>query len=235
MIIAGMVALTGCSSAAETIPPCQRIRLVITGDLLGAIQSCDCPYGQPGGLDRRKTIFDRIRTETPDAVFIDCGRLWKKQPDSLETALLGDLMDRLQYDFVRHDSAAQGNSSVLNIASIRTMIWNLSDVESDEWDDEQFQSDFFDRLADYDLVIIAGGGMVESRVERRENLTVAYPDTYGSHILVIDMWCQASSSDTTIIDHYEWEAIQTETAAPDSVFKTKIDQFYNQRDNRRER
>lgn len=77
-----------------------HFRLVITGDMMGAINECDCPGGQPGGLARRKSILDAIRAESPDAVFIDCGKLFDNVMSQTELALVWDLLKLLEYDLV---------------------------------------------------------------------------------------------------------------------------------------
>lgn len=76
------------------------VRLVVTGNLMGAIRECHCPSGQPGGLARRKTIFDNIRQEIPDAIFIECGRLTNDKMGNSEIKLLQDLLTELNYDIV---------------------------------------------------------------------------------------------------------------------------------------
>ncbi|NQU04591.1 MAG: hypothetical protein HQ568_00750 [Calditrichaeota bacterium] len=73
------------------------ITLVITSDLKGAIRECQCLYGQPGGLARRKTIFDQIRRKTPEAFFIESGDLTNERN---EIALFIDLFIRLKYDLI---------------------------------------------------------------------------------------------------------------------------------------
>jgi hypothetical protein len=67
---------------------------------MGAIRDCQCPHGQPGGLARRKTAFDRLRSETPDAIFIDCGRLTANNSEAWEGVLLFRLLDSLKYDLI---------------------------------------------------------------------------------------------------------------------------------------
>ncbi|MDP8240601.1 MAG: hypothetical protein P9X24_16035 [Candidatus Hatepunaea meridiana] len=64
---------------------------------MGVIKDCSCPHGQPGGLARRKTVFDNIRKETPNAVFIDCGNLTDK---NVNQELLRELLYKLQYDVI---------------------------------------------------------------------------------------------------------------------------------------
>lgn len=76
------------------------IRVVATGNLMGALKACHCPHGQPGGLARRSTIFRRIREKSPRALFIDCGRLTSDKLDPGESALLRNLVQRLDYDIV---------------------------------------------------------------------------------------------------------------------------------------
>jgi len=76
------------------------VRLVVTGNLMGAIRECHCPTGQPGGLARRKTIFDDIRNETPEAIFIECGRLTNDKMDEEEIEILKVLLDVLDYDLI---------------------------------------------------------------------------------------------------------------------------------------
>lgn len=83
-------------SMAESAP----LRLVITGDLHGAVKDCICPHGQPGGLARRKTIFDDIRRETPDALFIACGSLTDDQNGNELDLLLYGLLFDLHYNLI---------------------------------------------------------------------------------------------------------------------------------------
>ncbi|HHE46555.1 MAG TPA: hypothetical protein ENL08_02480 [Bacteroidetes bacterium] len=83
----------GASSEGDDM----AFRLAVTSDLRGAIRECHCPHGQPAGLARRKTIFDEIRHETPDAVFIECGSLTDSQ---VEPRLLVDLLNELDYDLI---------------------------------------------------------------------------------------------------------------------------------------
>jgi len=78
----------------------EPIRLVVTGNLMGVIKDCKCPHGQPGGLARRKSIFDRIRQDTPEAIFIDCGRLTSDKMDSVEIDLLSNLIEILNYNVI---------------------------------------------------------------------------------------------------------------------------------------
>ncbi|MCF7809476.1 hypothetical protein K9N50_00660 [bacterium] len=73
------------------------LRLVITGDLKGAVRECACLYGQPGGLARRKNIFDQIRREMSEALFIEYGNLTNEQTNPL---LLKDLFNKLKYDLI---------------------------------------------------------------------------------------------------------------------------------------
>ena len=77
-----------------------HFRLVITADMMGAINECDCPGGQPGGLARRKSIFDVVRVETPDAVFIDCGTLSINKMKYNEIDLTVELLDALDYNLI---------------------------------------------------------------------------------------------------------------------------------------
>jgi|GEM_PF-6493791 len=77
-----------------------NLRLVVTGNMKGSYKSCHCPWGQPGGLERRKTIFDRLRGERADNIFIDCGRLTHEHLDSCETAVIMDLMGQLNYSAI---------------------------------------------------------------------------------------------------------------------------------------
>jgi len=94
LLLTAVLALPPAASAES------RVRLVVTGNLMGALKECRCPHGQPGGLARRKTIFDRLRAETPDAVFIDCGKIIRKDTDSSEIVLFGRLMMGLDYDLI---------------------------------------------------------------------------------------------------------------------------------------
>jgi len=105
ILLGGLIA----SSQLVATEKARPIRLVITGNLMGAIIDCRCPHGQPGGLARRKTIFDRIRKESPDAVFIDCGRITGSMTGAGESEvsegwnvweLTGWLMDSLNYNLV---------------------------------------------------------------------------------------------------------------------------------------
>jgi len=87
-------------------------RLVITGDMMGAINECDCPGGQPGGLARRKSIFDAIRAETPDAVFIDCGKLFSDNMSKDEIELSVELLNLLDYDII---SSTKEDHKIVNL------------------------------------------------------------------------------------------------------------------------
>ena len=102
----GVVLVTFITFSLSTFLPFKlqaenHYRLVITGDMMGAINECDCPGGQPGGLARRKSIFDAIRKETPDAVFIDCGKLFSDNMSKEEIELSVDLLNLLDYDLIR--------------------------------------------------------------------------------------------------------------------------------------
>jgi len=79
-----------------------HFRLVITADMMGAINECDCPGGQPGGLARRKSIFDAVRLDKAKTVFIDCGTLLKDDMSTAEINLTFDLLDLLSYDLISY-------------------------------------------------------------------------------------------------------------------------------------
>ncbi|MBT7789717.1 MAG: hypothetical protein HN757_12645 [Calditrichaeota bacterium] len=102
LVILSTLIISSFASASENA----NVRLVVTGNLMGAIRECRCPSGQPGGLARRKTIFDNIRKETPDAIFIDCGRLTRDKvitngfQEKDEIQLLEELYLTLDYDVI---------------------------------------------------------------------------------------------------------------------------------------
>lgn len=96
LVILSTLLIVSFASASENAD----VRLVVTGNLMGAIRECHCPSGQPGGLARRKTIFDNIRSETPDAIFIETGRLTNDKMDGHEIELQKLLLYRLDYDIV---------------------------------------------------------------------------------------------------------------------------------------
>lgn len=101
-----------------------QYRLVITGDMMGAINECDCPGGQPGGLARRKSIFDAIRAETPDAVFIDCGKLFSDNMSEEEIILSMELLKLLDYDIIsstKHGYDILDSAKILNAMTYQNM------------------------------------------------------------------------------------------------------------------
>ncbi len=76
-------------------------RLIITGGLKGAVKECHCPNGQPGGLARRQTIIQQLRSESPaQTTVLDCGRLTRDGEEPLEAVLLGELICLMPYNFI---------------------------------------------------------------------------------------------------------------------------------------
>ena len=96
IVILSTLFITLIASASEQ----HDVRIVVTGNLMGAIRECKCPTGQPGGLARRKTVFDNIRQETPEAIFIECGRLMNDKMDEEEIEILKILLNVIDYDIV---------------------------------------------------------------------------------------------------------------------------------------
>ena len=78
--------------------------IVFTGNSFGEFRACPtCGHGAVGGLDRRATLFDRIRAEAPEALFIATGYEFasystrrKVRPEVMEP--LADVYGRLGYD-----------------------------------------------------------------------------------------------------------------------------------------
>ncbi|NQT35214.1 hypothetical protein HQ587_08490 [bacterium] len=76
------------------------VRLVITGNMMGAIKECKCPSGQPGGLARRKIILESIKQEMPLPVLIECGSLTDEEIKPFEAELFTSLMVKSDYDII---------------------------------------------------------------------------------------------------------------------------------------
>jgi hypothetical protein len=137
ILLGGLIASSQPNAAEKARP----IRLVITGNLMGAIRDCRCPHGQPGGLARRKTIFDRIRKETPDAVFIDCGSLTDARMRRVELQLMEELLVTLDYnllcpyliDFRRMLDSANYVRVPLNFANYLDLEWLTRAEKMDGW------------------------------------------------------------------------------------------------------
>lgn len=78
--------------------------IVFTGNSFGEFRACPtCGHGAVGGLDRRATLFDKIRAEVPGALFIATGYEFasyserrKVRPEVMEP--LADVYGRLGYD-----------------------------------------------------------------------------------------------------------------------------------------
>ncbi len=216
----------GCAKDVDN----QTIRLVITGNLKGAYKSCSCPKGQPGGLARRATIFKEIRSETPDAFFVDCGSFERDiRIQKGARTLLFELMRMFNYD-VRENSFPQGGNPFRGITrfnlpsdtTIHVLIMNISDRIDGPTEEYDFLDKLIKRVSSYsDLIIIGGGGFVNPHIEERDSILVAYPGTYGSHVLVVDLWTDHKGN----ITKHQWEAISTKGVEPDSLISRLIDDF----------
>ena len=265
--------------------------LVVTGNLKGAVKECVCPHGQPGGLARRKTIFDRIRQEQPESVFVDCGKLLGKEPDSSGVDKIIRLYKRLSYDLLSHhlddyraivklgftkqlielpvmfdipydclidldDTAIRlndyftrglvdknsGNARMLSSAGWEMLfytyrgshdsndnagefpgligiIYNLS-IDEDNVGVEFFTNpDSSGFIPGVDVVIIGGGGYIESEVIEENDVLVIYPGVYGEFVLQIDI----RSETGTEVSGFEWVVTPTESVIPDSTFNSIIE------------
>lgn len=221
------------------------------------MKNCVCPSGQPGGLARRKTIFDRIRQNDPETIFIDCGELFKSKPDSIEVNLLVELYRLLDYNLVspyikdyalveRYVSTGElplsfrdilgikridtqtsivsldvSNGNVHHERALTVATYNYCDDEDEvDYDNSDWKKAFCkDGL---DVVIIGGGGFIEPTVKRKSGFLEVYPGVYGEFVLLLELILKPESG----ISSFQWEAIPTESALPDSSFKAIIERVY---------
>lgn len=110
------------------------VRLVITGNMMGAVKECKCPNGQPGGLARRKIIIDRIKQEILPTVLIECGSLTDEEIKPFEAELFTSLMIRSEYDVICSyitdlDRLLTTHPDPASIGKLPLMINNLMSVE----------------------------------------------------------------------------------------------------------
>jgi len=85
------LALTGAALASE------GLLIVYTNDTAGYLEPCGCQSGQPGGLARRATAIQRLRTSRP-LLLLDSGNLVASDPD--RAAVILEAMRRMGYSHV---------------------------------------------------------------------------------------------------------------------------------------
>ncbi len=96
-------------------------------------------------------------------------------------------------------------------------------IETDEYIEPTEVVDLNDSAyAELDLLILGGGGYIEPEVIKVNNTLVAHPGMFGGHVLAVDIW----SEDGHSISRFEWQAIPTESALPDSGAQAKINSVY---------
>lgn len=82
----------------EVIAENNAIRFVIMGNISGVLRECICPQGTSGGIARLTTAIEQIRKDSPNAIFLDGGRLTSRFNNDDEIRLLADLYYDLRMD-----------------------------------------------------------------------------------------------------------------------------------------
>lgn len=112
--------------------------------------------------------------------------------------------------------------------SLSINIRNL--IETDEYIDPVEVIDLNDpAYAELDLLILGGGGYIEPEVIKVNNTLVAHPGIMGGHVLAVDIWTEDGHS----ISAFEWQAIPTASALPDSSAQAKVNAVYDILEGRR--
>ncbi len=226
----------GCLSCNNQSLGDEDIRFVITGNLMGAIKDCVCPHGQPGGLARRKSIFDQLKKSEKQAYYFDVGRLTSDDFTEDEAELLNRLLDELPYHYIicfpedsimriSHDTEKlkfHNNYTVKIPLRKRSISIQFSNLDEDE-DEKTLGSEI---LKDNVLHIIGGGGYVETEVIEKDGTLTVYPGLYGEFVVVLDVQFNKHGE----INNFAWEAMPTESVLPDSQFHSMIEVYYNAED-----
>lgn len=224
----------------------EHFRFIITGNLNGAIKNCKCPNGQPGGIARRKAIFDRLRGNAPEEYFIDCGNISRNSNSVDELDLLVKLYKLLNYDYIncylnkfkKNPNSCEENSNKLKVListpgidnffrawidskpeiGITVLLKNLSNSENED-DPVVAFLDSFSGKEELDILIVGGGGFIHPDVVDHEGTLLVYPGIYGEYVTVLDIWTVNGNE----ISKFEWELIPSEGVKPDSEFVALID------------
>lgn len=214
--------IPSCSKPQREI---SRVRIIITGNLKGAFRSCHCPNGQPGGLARRKTIVDMLKREATNAILLDCGFLYRTSMDADEKTYFADMINSFGYYACCNSDSIDGHTqsfSLPGISGYSLLIKNISETEDERLAEADYETDFYKEFAAYDLVIMGGGGFVKPEVVERGSTLFAYPGTFGSHVLYLDL----SFNQKKDLITYDWKALPTKGVEADSALQSKIELFY---------
>jgi 2',3'-cyclic-nucleotide 2'-phosphodiesterase (5'-nucleotidase family) len=75
-----------------------QTHIFYTSNISGAITGCDCPGNRYGGLDRIAGVFAKLRSEYPNAIFVDAGDAFNTYPSRENDEIVATIMDMAGYD-----------------------------------------------------------------------------------------------------------------------------------------
>ncbi|MCA9783772.1 MAG: hypothetical protein KC518_09330 [Candidatus Cloacimonetes bacterium] len=92
-----------------------RVDLLFSSDTKGRVGDCGCSRHPLGGLERRATVLDSLRSLIPDRpLVLDLGNLHSQRKDStadLDARLISQALSRMQYDLLLQGPIENAQSS----------------------------------------------------------------------------------------------------------------------------
>jgi len=166
-----------------------------------------------------------LKQETPDAILIDCGLLYRTSMNAKEKNILTNMMGKFNYLIRCYGDSIDGLAQSFNLpkhSSYKVFVKNISESEDEQLIETNCETDFYNNFTDYDLVIMGGGGFIKPEIVERGSTLFAFPGTFGSHVLVLDL---SFNQDMELIS-YDWRAMQTKGVTPDSAMQSEINTYY---------
>jgi 5'-nucleotidase/UDP-sugar diphosphatase len=95
--LAGILLLFFLAASGETA---QTAAIIYTGNANGYLECCNCPGNPYGGLSRRMSSVNALRTQYSESLLVDTGDTLPLRNDALLARYCFKMIDAIGYDFV---------------------------------------------------------------------------------------------------------------------------------------